>query len=79
MPLLLEFEFENGTKKSIKIPAEIWRYNENKASKVFYFDVPVKSVQLDPKRLTADTDTGNNQFPKVEEVSEFQQFKQNQN
>mgnify|MGYP001800785817 CR=1 FL=1 len=77
MPIILEFSFKSGKKERIQIPAEIWRYNEQKAHKVFYFDEEVVQIQIDPDRLTADTDTENNSFPKSErEKSRFEKFKQ---
>ncbi len=37
-PLILVFTFEDGTLQTEKIPAEIWRLNEQTVNKVFYFD-----------------------------------------
>lgn len=59
MPIHLEFEFEDGTKETKLIPAEIWRYGDQ-TSKVFTFDKAIKSLKVDPKELTADTNTENN-------------------
>ncbi len=77
MPLILEFEFEDNTKERIEIPAEIWRTNENKATKVFIFDKKLKSIQLDPELETADVDSSNNIFPRVDKPSDFDEFKEN--
>ncbi|WP_407404428.1 M1 family metallopeptidase [Chryseobacterium sp.] len=60
MPLIVEFTFEDGTKITDKTSAQIWRHNELKASKTYYFDKKIKSIQLDPMRETADIDTSNN-------------------
>ena len=38
MPIILEFTFEDGTKLNDKIPAQIWRSDEKKVSKTYYFD-----------------------------------------
>ena len=82
MPLILEFTFEDGTKLNDKIPAQIWRSDEKKVSKTYYFDKKLKSIQLDPMLETADIDTTNNLWTadKVtpESTSKFQVFKQNQ-
>lgn len=59
MPLIVEFTFEDGTKITDKTSAQIWRHNEQKASKTYYFDKKIKSIQLDPMRETADIDTSN--------------------
>ncbi len=47
MPIILEFTFEDGTKLKDKSSAQIWRQNEQKVSKTFYFDKKLKSIQLD--------------------------------
>lgn len=77
MPIILEFTFEDGTKLNDKIPAQIWRKDENKVSKTYYFDKKLKSIQLDPMRQTADIDTSNNFWGKISEpASKFKVFKQ---
>jgi hypothetical protein len=76
MPLILEFEFENGDKEIERIPAEIWRYNDKTISKVFVFDRIIKKIVLDPYIELFDTDLGNNVmfappvFEKVELIKE---------
>lgn len=78
MPLILEFDFEDGSMKEVRIPAEIWRRNNEKVSKVFFFKKPVKSITLDPHQETADTDTSNNHWPPVPETTtRFKLYKRN--
>lgn len=82
MPIILEFTFEDGSKLYDKSSAQIWRQNEQKVSKTFYFAKKLKSVQLDPMRETADIDTSNNFWSydgSASEVSKFQVFKQKTN
>jgi aminopeptidase N len=76
MPLILEFQFADGTREIQRIPAEIWRYNNEKVSKVFAFDKAVQQVVLDPLLETADVDTENNYFPRQAQPSRFELFKQ---
>lgn len=81
MPIILEFTFEDGSKVYDKSAAQIWRLNEQKVSKTYYFDKKVKSIQLDPMRETADIDTSNNFWSSAgagTETSKFQLFKQKQ-
>lgn len=79
MPIILEFTFEDGTKLNDKIPAQIWRLNENQVSKTYYFDKKLKSIQLDPMRETADIDTSNNFWGEISApASKFDVFKQKQ-
>ena len=76
-PLIVEFTFEDGSKQIERIPAEIWRYNEQKATKVFAFDKVVTNIVIDPNGETADTDTDDNIFPRpMEEESKFDKFKE---
>jgi hypothetical protein len=63
MPLILEFEFANGEKEIIRIPAEIWRLDKETINKIFVFDEEVVGVTLDPFQETADTDLENNFWP----------------
>jgi hypothetical protein len=65
MPILLEWHYQDGSVEEQKIPAEVWRVNESKFSKIFIKDKPVKKVLLDPKRLTTDVNEENNVFPRV--------------
>ncbi len=64
MPIILEWTYADGTKEIERIPAQIWRKNENKVVKVFMKDKQVTKLQLDPMRETADINTSNNSWPK---------------
>ena len=63
MPLIVEAEFEDGTKKVFRFPAEIWRKNNVEVSKMIITEKPIKSVTLDPFLETADVELSNNSFP----------------
>ncbi|SEF78925.1 hypothetical protein SAMN05421847_0935 [Halpernia humi] len=77
MPIILEFTFEDGSKLEDKSSAQIWRKNENKVSKTYYFKKKLKSIQLDPMQETADIDTSNNYWGDIPApTSKFQVFKQ---
>jgi hypothetical protein len=75
MPIIVEFTFADGTKETKRIPAQIWRKNENKVTKVFYTNKKAVSIKLDPMRETADIDESNNSWPNVAEPSKFTLFK----
>jgi hypothetical protein len=75
MPIILEFTFEDGTKETQRLPAQIWRKNENKVTKVFLTSKKAVSIQLDPMRETADIDESNNKWPNVSAPSKFALFK----
>jgi hypothetical protein len=75
MPIIVEFTFADGTKETKRIPAQIWRKNENKVTKVFYTNKRAVSIKLDPMRETADIDETNNSWPNLAEPSKFTLFK----
>jgi Peptidase family M1 domain len=76
MPIILEWTYADGTTEIQRIPAQVWRKNENKLVKSFMKDKQVVKVQLDPMKETADINTGNNSWPKVpNEPSKLQAFK----
>ncbi len=77
MPIILEFTFEDGSKLNDKSSAQIWRKDEQKVTKTFYFDKKLKSIQLDPMKETADIDTTNNFWGEIPTPSsKFEVFKQ---
>ena len=76
MPIILELTYADGSSEVQKIPAEIWRKNENTATKVFATDKEVVSIKLDPDNELADVDLSDNVFPRAEEKTKFDQFKQ---
>jgi len=75
MPIIVNFEFTDGTSEVQKIPAEIWRMDQAVVSKVFVMEKEVKEIMLDPYLETADTDTENNYFPPRPQKSKFELFK----
>ncbi|OUV52770.1 MAG: aminopeptidase [Flavobacteriales bacterium TMED113] len=76
MPIILEFEYISGEKEEIRIPAEIWKKNSEKISKVFILDKELASVTLDPFLETADVNRNNNYWPPRVEPTRFQLYKQ---
>lgn len=79
MPLILKFQFEDGTEEVQYIPAEIWRKDNYEISKVFMFDKVVSNIILDPYLETADVDLNNNFWPPKTQPSRFQLYKSRNN
>ena len=75
MPLIVEFTYEDGTKKTHYIPAEIWKLTNDEVSKVFVEKKKVKSIALDPYLETADTDISNNYYPKKVVPTKIEAYK----
>ena len=78
MPIILQFSFTDGTSTVIRIPAEIWRLNNDHVSKVFAFDKQLKSIVMDPFYETADVDRSNNYWPRRMVPHRFELFKYEQ-
>ena len=76
MPLILEFEYADGSKEVKHIPAEIWRLNAEEVTKVFVEEKEVRSITLDPFLETADIDTENNHWPPKPQPTRFELFKE---
>ncbi|MFC6997219.1 M1 family metallopeptidase [Rufibacter roseus] len=78
MPVVMQMTFEDGSTEIVRIPAEIWRYNEQEVTKVFVTEKPVVSFMLDPFQETADIQMDNNAYPQRAQPSRFELFKQRQ-
>ena len=76
MPIILQFEFTDGTNDVIRIPAEIWKKNSERIKKVFILNKEISNITLDPFLETADVDVNNNYWPPKNEPTRFQLFKQ---
>ena len=77
MPLIVQFNYRDGSSEIRRIPAEIWRQSEKEVTKVFVLDKELENVVLDPFKETADVDAANNHFPPKNLQSDFQKFKEN--
>ncbi len=75
MPVIIEWTFKDGTKEIERLPAEIWRTNESKVTKVFMKDKEVVNIVVDPKNETADISTSDNSFPKATQPNKFDELK----
>ena len=76
MPIILLFTFTDGTTELIRIPAEVWRYNNYAISKVFIFKKEVATVAMDPYLETADCEVENNNWPRKAIPSRFDAFQE---
>ena len=75
-PIILEWTYTDGTKEVERVPAYIWRKDEGKVTKVFAKAKTMASVKLDPYLETADIEANNNSFPRVNQPTRFELFKQ---
>ena len=75
MPIIVDYEYEDGTKERIEYPVQVWRKNDNTVSKMVTSNKKIINIVLDPDLETADIDTSNNSWPKKQDDSNFDKFK----
>ncbi|WP_299453804.1 M1 family metallopeptidase [uncultured Microscilla sp.] len=66
MPIIVKMQYKDGSQQNVKIPAEIWKKDPVKVSKVLMTKKEVVKFVVDPNGETADIDTKNNAFPRAE-------------
>ena len=72
MPIIVELTFDDSTTEIQTFPAQIWRMNDNEATRTFATNKKISKIVVDPKLETADIDVTNNTWPKVELKSKFE-------
>lgn len=77
MPIILGLEFADGTTERMYIPAEVWRRNPHRVSKLLVFEKGRELTQIvvDPNWETADADLENNYYPRRLTPSRVEAFK----
>ncbi|GIX17380.1 MAG: aminopeptidase [Rhodothalassiaceae bacterium] len=66
-PLPLEIRYADGSTTRLTLPAEIWRRDPRKATKLFVTDKEITGIRFDPDRGTGDVDLWNNAWPREPE------------
>jgi hypothetical protein len=74
-PLVLEITLASGKKYIERVPAEVWRYNPKKITKLIITDEPMTSLVQDPYWETADVDQSDNAWPRKATPSRLELFK----
>jgi len=77
MPVIIEWNYVDGSKEIEQLSAEIWRHNEAEVKKTFMKSKEVASVIIDPNQSLADVNMENNVFPKVPSDDRFEKAKKN--
>jgi hypothetical protein len=78
-PLVLEIQLASGKKYVERVPAEVWRHNPKKVTKLIITDEPMVGLAQDPYWETADTDVSNNSWPRKVTPSRLELFKTQRN
>jgi hypothetical protein len=74
-PLPLLITNADGSEDFMMLPAEIWRRDYRKLTKLLIRDQEMQSVALDPRHETADADFSNNHFPRRFDKSRIELYK----
>lgn len=64
-PLPLEIVYEDGTREEMRLPAEIWRHDPTRATKLLVTGKTIREIRFDPYRETADADERDNNWPRL--------------
>jgi hypothetical protein len=75
MPIIIQWNFEDGTSEIDRISAYIWRKDEQQVTKTFVKNKAVKSVRIDPFKETADIQESNNVWPAEQTPTRFELYK----
>lgn len=75
MPIIIKWNFADGSDEIERINAYIWRKNEKEVTKTFMKPKKVASVQLDPYKETCDINEKNNVWNINAEPGKFEVFK----
>ncbi len=75
MPIIVQWNYKDGTSETEYISAYIWRKDEQKVTKTFAKDKEVVAIKIDPFKETADIDENNNSWPKIKSESRFDLYK----
>ena len=62
MPVILKMDFADGTSETVRIPAEVWRYDPKAVTWQYVTTKTLARAELDPLWETADADRSNNIF-----------------
>ena len=74
-PLPILITNADGSEDFMMLPAEIWRRDYKKLTKLLIRDQAMQSVALDPRHETADADFSNNHFPRRFKKSRIELYK----
>ncbi|MBO2544519.1 M1 family metallopeptidase [Salegentibacter sp. BDJ18] len=76
MPLIVEFTYADGSTEMKRYPVQLWRMNDEVATKAIATNKEIIKMVVDPNLETADVDVSNNTWPKEETTSKFEEFKE---
>lgn len=78
MPVIIKMTYEDGMDSILRIPAEIWRFDDPVVNKVIPSDKRIVQFELDPFLEIADINRENNFYPPKPVMTRFELFKSRQ-
>ena len=75
MPIILDVAYDDGSLEQMRFPAEIWRKNAKKVTRLIISEKEITSITLDPNGETADADLANNDWPAKPHKTRLELFK----
>ncbi|MFL5752636.1 MAG: M1 family metallopeptidase [Bacteroidia bacterium] len=75
MPVIIQWNYKDGSTETERINAYIWRKNENSVVKTFAKNKEVAGIVIDPMKETADINEKNNTWNIKEAPTKFDLFK----
>jgi hypothetical protein len=75
MPILLQFDYADGSSEEMRIPAEIWRRSPAAVKKLVVTEKDIVGIVIDPLQETADVNIENNYYPRRIIPSRIESFK----
>ncbi len=76
MPILVEYNYADGSTLTERYPVQIWRKNDDSYSRLLASEKEIVGVQVDPNVETADVNTTNNSWPRTKVQTDFDRFKE---
>jgi len=68
IPIQLGVTYDDGTSARIKLPADVWRFNEKSFTYAYFSDKPLSQVVVDPNEVFADINRENNTWKAATKV-----------
>ncbi|RMF14266.1 MAG: aminopeptidase, partial [Alphaproteobacteria bacterium] len=63
-PLPLRIRYADGSEEEVRLPAEIWRHDPRRVTKLFVTEKEIVGVIFDPHHETGDADEYDNAWPR---------------
>lgn len=79
MPIVLELVYADGSRQEMRIPVEVWRYDNYRCYKALILDKPLAKVIVDPWLETPDIDRQDNTYPREIEIQTLEIYKKEPN